>query len=155
MQEIYCFLWPAKAMLDKAKRLIIATDRDSAGEALGAERARRIGRERCWNVVYPDGCKDANDVLMRDGAEELYGVWEDADPWPVEGLFEASDFFDESDKLFVEGFADKLSTGIPAVDELFSPSPGLLTIVTGILSHGKSTFVDQLLVNLAKEQGWV
>ena len=42
--------WP---MLERAKKVIIATDNDAAGFALAEELARRIGREKCWTVKWP------------------------------------------------------------------------------------------------------
>ena len=36
---------------------------------LREELAIRLGRDRCWYVTYPQGCKDANDVLQRFGEE--------------------------------------------------------------------------------------
>lgn len=44
-------------------RLILATDSDEPGWRLSQEIARRVGRERCSFVRYPEGCKDANEVL--------------------------------------------------------------------------------------------
>jgi twinkle protein len=54
--------------LDRAERIILAGDADEKGRALEAELARRLGRERCWRVRWPDGndahCKDANETLI-------------------------------------------------------------------------------------------
>lgn len=153
-EQVYGFLWPAKEQLDKAKRIIIATDMDEPGRKLGDELARRVGKERCWKVEYPAGCKDANDVLLKYGPADLIKAWEDALPWPVEGIFEPDDFYEEVDRLYKEGFANKISTGMNAVDELYSCAPGLLTIITGVPSSGKSQFVDQIMVNLARREDY-
>ena len=53
--------------------------------------------------------------------------------------------------FFEEGYGDRILTGMTPVDELYSCGPGLLTIITGIPSAGKSTFVDQLMINLARK----
>src|SRR5262249_32175987 len=51
--------------LDRLDRIILAVDNDGPGLALGEELARRLGKERCWRVRWPDSgdspCKDAND----------------------------------------------------------------------------------------------
>lgn len=154
MREQLGFLWDAKDQIDAAKRILISADNDAVGEKLAEELARRIGKHRCWMVKYPDDCKDANDVLMKHGKERLLQCISDALPWPVEGLYEASKYFDEADDLYANGFGERVSTGLSEVDEIFSVGPGLLTVVTGIPGNGKSTFVDQVLVNLAKSKGY-
>lgn len=52
------------------------------------------------------------------------------------------------------GLQPGLSTGWPEVDKYYTVKPGQLTIVTGIPSHGKSTWVTNLMVNLAKRYQW-
>ncbi|KAJ9673501.1 hypothetical protein PVL29_023204 [Vitis rotundifolia] len=64
----YQYLWNCKEYLEKASRIILATDGDSPGLALAEELARRLGRERCWRVKWPkknevDHFKDANEVV--------------------------------------------------------------------------------------------
>ena len=46
------------------------------------------------------------------------------------------------------------STGIDSVDKLFTIAPGQLSVVTGIPGSGKSEFIDQLMINLARNSGW-
>ncbi|RVX00471.1 Primase-like protein [Vitis vinifera] len=41
-----------KEYLEKASRIILATDGDAPGLALAEELARRLGRERCWRVKW-------------------------------------------------------------------------------------------------------
>lgn len=154
MKQQLGFLWDAKDQIDKAKRILIAADADQAGEKLAEELSRRIGRHRCWLVAYPDGCKDANETLLKHGTEALKQCIADATPWPVDGLYEAAKYFDAVDDLFANGFGERISTGLSSVDEIFSVGPGLLTVVTGIPGNGKSTFVDQVMVNLARERGY-
>jgi hypothetical protein len=61
-------------VLDAAKKIVIAVDNDAPGRRLEDELARRLGRERCWRVEWPVGCKDANDVLVKFDAAELRAV---------------------------------------------------------------------------------
>lgn len=149
------FLWSAKEKIDKAKRIIIASDNDEPGTKLADELARRIGKHRCWKVAYPDDCKDGNDVLLKHGAIKLKEVMELATPWPIEGLYEAAMFSDSVIKLYEDGLGDRTLIGMPPVDELYSCGPGLLTVMTGIPGHGKSTLVDFFMLNLARRHGSV
>jgi replicative DNA helicase len=47
-----------------------------------------------------------------------------------------------------------VTTGWPDLDRLYRVVPGGLTILAGIPGHGKSTWLDALLVNLAERHGW-
>ena len=53
------FLWSAKEKIDKAKRIIIASDGDEPGNKLAEELARRIGKHRCWQIEYPEDRRTA------------------------------------------------------------------------------------------------
>lgn len=143
------FLWELRKEIEKAERIYLAVDMDEAGEKLMEELARRIGKHRIWLVKYGEGCKDANECLIRYGAGVLKDYFELAEPYPVEGLYEAEYFDDLVAKLYDEGFGDKVSCGFKSVDKIYSVSPGMLTVITGIPGHGKSTFVDQLMINLS------
>lgn len=57
-----------------------------AGEALAEELARRIGKHKCYRVRWPDGIKDANQMLVERGIEQLRACINNAEEYPVEGL---------------------------------------------------------------------
>lgn len=61
----------ARAYLDGKERVYIAMDADDPGEYTATMLAQKLGVYRCWKVSYPSGCKDANDVLLTYGADEL------------------------------------------------------------------------------------
>jgi len=150
----FAYVWAAREQLDKAERIILATDEDEAGFALREELARRIGRARCWTIEYPEGCKDTNDVLKHFGAEAVRKMIKDAKPVPLEGVYSADDYTHDIEHLYEEGIVGGASTGLASVDGLFTVVQGQLSIVTGIPGSGKSEFVDQLMVNLARREGW-
>jgi twinkle protein len=148
------FLHHSKLMIDKVPKVILAVDNDAPGKILEAELARRIGRSKCWTVEYPEGCKDANDVLMKHGREVLQRVVLSAKPMPVSGVYTIDDFSDEYWKFFHEGHGSGESTGWNSVDELFSIVPGQLSVVTGTPGSGKSSVLDQVFVHLARTAQW-
>lgn len=148
------FVWDAKDQIDKAGRIVICCDNDGPGQAAAEEVARRIGKDRVWTVEYPEGCKDANDVWMKHGQEGVDALISECKPWPISGLYDSSHFFDQIDEMYDKGMGSGESTGYPSVDALYTISPGMLTVVTGHPSSGKSEFVDQLMVNLAISRGW-
>jgi twinkle protein len=148
------FLWAAKKKIEAAARIIIATDADGAGQAMAEEIARRLGKDRCFKIDYPEGCKDANDVLLTQGKEGVADVVMGAKPWPVAGLYDASHFYDQIDEIYEKGMGRGESTGYDNVDELYTVVAGQLTVVTGHPSSGKSEFIDQIMVNMAQDVGW-
>ena len=48
----FAYLWNCRAVLDSARRILLATDSDGPGQALAEELARRLGKERCFRVRY-------------------------------------------------------------------------------------------------------
>lgn len=149
------FLWEMKDLVERAEKIVIAVDNDEPGEKLAEELARRIGRHKCWRVIWPEGCKDANDVLMRHGGDVLSACVSSAEPWPISGLYEATRYYEEIDDLFLNGHGELVKTGFTSLDSIYSVAPGALTVVTGIPNHGKTTFVNQMMVNLARMYGHV
>ena len=148
------FLWEAKKQIDNAGKILIATDADDAGQAMAEEIARRIGKDKVYKVNYPEGCKDANDVLIKHGKDGIDTLITGATPWPVAGLFDANHFFEEVDEIYEKGMGSGASTGYKNVDEFYSVVEGQLTVVTGHPSSGKSEFIDQLMINLSERLGW-
>lgn len=147
------YLWNAKNHLEKAKRIVLAVDMDAPGNALAEEIARRVGKAKCWRVHWTGG-KDANDVLLTQGADGLKEQVDHAEPWPVEGLYDAVHFEQNVLDLYKKGIGRGASVGYANVDELYSVVEGQVTIVTGIPSSGKSEFIDQIMVNMACDLHW-
>ena len=148
------FVWEAKEILGTMDKVILAVDNDDAGQALQEELARRIGKAKCWTVTYPDDCKDLNDVLVQHGEQAVRDVINNAQPYPINGLFDAATYFNDVDDKYFNGNGRGMSTGFPSLDEFYTVGAGQLTVVTGFPSSGKSNFVDQLCVNLARNKDW-
>ncbi|PKI43504.1 hypothetical protein CRG98_036106, partial [Punica granatum] len=157
----YQYLWNCKDYLKQASRIILATDGDQPGQALAEELARRLGRERCWRVKWPkknnnDHFKDANEVLIYMGPSVLREVVENAELYPIRGLFKFSDYFEEIDAYYHQtaGYEFGVPTGWKALKDLYNVVPGELTIVTGVPNSGKSEWIDALLCNINEQCHW-
>ena len=148
------YLWDARDVFKACKKIILCTDDDEAGAALREELARRVGRAKCHQVAFPEGTSDPNDVLVKLGEEALAELIETAEPMPLDGVYQASDYAEKVKNLYENGMISGESTGLPPVDDLFTIALGQLSVVTGIPGSGKSEFIDQLMVNLAKNKGW-
>lgn len=133
---------------------IIAVDRDAPGRRLAEELIKRLGPERCYTVEFPEDCKDVNEVLVKYGAEALSNLLQESVALPISGLVEAISLADKVFDLYEYGACAGEPTGWQSVTDLYTVKKKQLTIVTGIPSHGKSNWLDALLVNLAKGSGW-
>ncbi|KAK4755942.1 hypothetical protein SAY87_009699 [Trapa incisa] len=157
----YQFLWNCKDYLKQASRIILATDGDGPGQALAEELARRLGRERCWRVKWPkknadSHFKDANEVLIYMGPGVLRDVVENAELYPIRGLFRFSDYSEEIDAYYYQtgSYEFGVHTGWRALKDLYNVVPGELTIVTGVPNSGKSEWIDALLCNINEQFQW-
>jgi twinkle protein len=149
------FSWIAdlEDFLARFKQFVLCVDSDAPGKNLCEELARRLGRSKCQTVVYPKGCKDANDTLLQ-GEDLLRTALAEAKPIPLTSLYTADHYFDQVMELFTKGDGRGESTGFAGVDNLYTVARGQMTVVTGVPSSGKSNFLDQIMVNLAHQDNW-
>jgi twinkle protein len=150
----FSFLQADEERLAKVKTWIIAVDNDEPGKRLEDELARRLGREKCKRVTWPVGCKDANDVLKLYGGQCLGTHIDEAEPFPIKGVFEFEDTGPQVLTLHRNGWEKGVSTGWEDLDRYYTVRPGEFTVVTGMPNSGKSNWLDALTVNLARQHGW-
>jgi len=148
------FLLSAEEYLAPLRCIILAVDNDAPGRTLAEELARRLGPERCYRVTWSSECKDANDVLMSHGAEVLHECIAHAQPWPVSGIVTVDMLSASIDHIYEHGMQRGLSTGWTSVDRHYTIRAGEMSILTGVPSHGKSTWLSALMVNLARLHQW-
>lgn len=55
---------------------------------------------------------------------------------------------------YIKGFDHGIPTGWPSVDQHYTVRKGEVTIITGIPNHGKSEWLDALIMNMAKLYNW-
>lgn len=136
------------------QKVILATDDDEAGRSLKEELARRIGKERCWTIEYPKGCKDANEVLVKYGAESVRTMIDQAKQWPLEGIVQMDEIYPTVNDWYLNGYPQGTKAGIKGLDHLLRFAPGEVTTITGIPGHGKDEFFNDVMASLAKNEGW-
>ena len=146
------YLDPHIYEFDHIETVYISGDQDPAGYNLALTLADRIGRDKCKLVGFPIGIKDANECLQRYGQEQgrdlLRECFENAKPFPVEGVETVHDHLDESYTYLVNGYPETLDIGVPGLCMLMSLFPSEVTIITGAPGSGKSNLVDVMMVNL-------
>lgn len=136
------------------EKIILALDNDPCGELLREELGRRLGKERCYQVTYPEGCKDSNEVLMKWGKDSLLEILKNAKQWPLEGIILVEDLFEEVVNFYVDGYPQGAKAHITGIDDHISFVPGQMTTITGIPGSGKDEVMNYISVGLARYENW-
>lgn len=136
---------------DKMECIYISVDNDKKGLECRMALLHRFGRENCKIVEYPKPCKDINEVLMQYGKEAVVKCVEEAKDDAPKGLQSLDDVESQLDFMFHNGLQKGATIGVPSIDKILSFKTGLLTVVTGIPSHGKALSLD---TPLPTPYGW-
>ena len=135
--------------LSKIKRYYLALDTDAPGVKMREELARRLGKSQCYIIRYPSDCKDANEVLVKHGKQALKDCYSKAIPYPIEGYIKVEDKVESMQLLYEAGYPTGYITRWSEFDKklkFYAPS---VIVITGLPSHGKSNWMDELMLRLA------
>lgn len=133
--------------LEKAQKFVLLVDADDKGLFLRQDLAAILGVARTWFCDWPDGIKDANEMLVTDGAQALREYVREAQrPWPVDGLYRLADV-PEPPRL------ELWKVGIPEWQDRVQFAPACLSVGTGYPGHGKTLFSQQIWANIALNYG--
>lgn len=140
-------LLDAEAALRAAPYVIVAGDADEVGESLPKTVANILSGHDVRYVRWPDGCKDANDVLVNFGEGEL-----------AKRLTEAVRI--DPPGGFITGISDLpplparrvLRVGMRPYDRVLAFEVGTMSIGTGTPGAGKSTFTTFAAYHVAKDE---
>lgn len=128
---------------DDKETIYIASDSDTKGVLLRQELIRRFGAERCKVVEYGEGCKDANEHLVKYGKESLLQCLDNATEPMIEGVFHVQDVEKNLDLLYRKGLQRGYTIGFENFDSLCSFETKRLCVMTGIPSClDENTLVD-------------
>jgi twinkle protein len=124
--------------LSRVKRFVWCGDGDGPGLSLRSDMARLLGAARFCFVEWPDGCKDANEVLISDGDLFLRELVTDGSlPWPVKGLYRLNELPEPPPMTrWHPGFSEWESKVMLA--------PRTLSVVTGHPGNGKTLLFTQI-----------
>lgn len=136
------------------KTHILCLDTDAKGKELKDELIRRLGAENCSVVEWDEGCKDANEELVKYGSHKLLDCIKGANEVPVEGVFTVYDYEPELDRLWNRGLEPGLALGLGNFDKLLTLETKRLMVVTGTPGSGKSVFVESMAVRMNVLHGW-
>ncbi|CAE8686594.1 unnamed protein product [Polarella glacialis] len=149
----------AAESLGHARRIVLATDGDEGGQMAALQMAKQLGYFKCFAVKWPEGCKDANDVLRTHGPVELKRLIDNAIPITPFGVQLFNDEVFQTVQRRISGdipyeFIRGVPTGWARLDRCYRPVKGEMTSVTGIPGSGKSEWLLSLVMNLAEDRGW-
>lgn len=143
-----------KDYVTDVKKFYICTDNDASGEEVSDKIAQRLGRYRCVRVLFQN--KDANGELIENGEDGIKKSIDNAKFYKSQGTFTVDDLYDDILELHDHGIPKTIfpkSSAFSGLEEAFSILRGQLTVVTGIPSHGKSTFLEWYIMNLVQDYG--
>lgn len=134
--------------LEQFEKIIIWSDNDEPGRKMLDKVIPRLGLWRCYEAKGKE--KDINLELFKHGKEAVLKVIEEAKEIPVKDVVDLSEieFYDITK-------AEGLYTNIKGLDKFLSKLFfGTVNMVVGINGSGKSTFINQILIAEAIEQGY-
>jgi twinkle protein len=138
---------------ENKKKIYLALDNDEAGQNVQKEMIRRFGTGRCFIVDFRD-CKDANEYIVKYGKDALTKTITEAKEVPIEGVMSVNDFRESFETYLKSGMKKGFQIGKPFFDDMFSTYTGQYIVVTGIPSHGKSDFVDDMVLGYCRKYDW-
>jgi twinkle protein len=131
--------------------IIIAADGDEAGAVLLHDLSLRLGRARCKFLQYPRRkanpdvrCKDLGEVLEDYGTAGVVETINRAKWIAVDGVYRLSE-------LPPAPVPKVFSIDMPLLGDSYRMRLGDWTVVTGIPSHGKSTFVNDVICRVVEK----
>lgn len=125
--------------------IYLAVDNDEAGQKGQKELIRRLGAEKCKIVDFND-VKDANEYLIKYGAEKLKQTIENAKDVKIEGIFDVSDVKSSMLNSYRNGQKRGSTTYVNCIDKAWTWRGGEVNLWTGYQNEGKSLFLNQLSV---------
>ena len=149
--------------LDQLRTVYLAGDMDAEGEQLRQKLAEYFGEARCriveWRLAS-DGtagevmAKDANEMLMTHGADAVLQCMNHARPCPITGVETVGDYRERAKQIWLHGVTPGKKVGWGEFDDYVQFEAGRSLIIVGEPNTGKSTFADDLILNLALLHGW-
>lgn len=139
---------------DKLEMIYVSTDSDKKGVEAKNELVRRFGAEMCKVIEYPSDCKDINEVIVKHGKGKVRDCFTNAVDVKIQGIEELYDIENDLDYLFYNGIQKGATINIDSVDKILSFKTGMLIVVTGIPSHGKTYWLNYALARLNMVDEW-
>lgn len=136
------------------KKVYLVLDNDTAGQEGAEAVAKRIGLDRCYNIVLPEEFKDPNDFLVKDGDPETFrGFLQKGTQFEIASVKSLRDIMKKTFKSrFREGV--KIEAGIELPYKSLAEKTGLmkaghLVVIAARPKVGKTSFSLDLVRRLS------
>jgi twinkle protein len=132
--------------LATVKKIFLCYDGDEAGQKGAREAGRRLGYDRCFNVVLPDG-QDVNDFFQEHDVFDFYVLADSARQFDVSGVMSIEEGLE---KFRAEGQKYRMDTGLRTpwdnVNQRIKTGlqPGELIVLSAPPKIGKSNWALQV-----------
>ena len=131
-------------MIDNIPKVFICYDNDKPGKDTSIKMAERIGAEKCFEVLYPEGIKDANDYFKKYTTEDYRELIKHARPYysyQFKGLQDViEDLRFNKSEVITSQFLPDVKMG-----------QDWLTIISGKSNVGKTSYVMNLAMDLTSK----
>ncbi len=141
-------------LLSKTKKVYLCYDRDETGQIGAKDIARRLGYDRCWNILLPEGFNDLNDFYSyqpQDFVQRFDKIKSAARRFEIQGIQSAGSLVE---RVFATREIDKNSSPWKNLNRMVDIRPGHLVVVTADPKAGKTSLVLEWFrhrVNMFKE----
>lgn len=134
--------------------VVFATDSDEIGRQASESIARRLGRERCKIIDWPEGIKDANEYVMQgyDGSDFYEDILPHAMHMDPKSLRSAGEYKQKIWECFFPNDDGQAGDSVPFGGDKFPFRfrPGEITVWTGYSKHGKTILLNYMLVHMTQ-----
>ena len=146
------FIKCSAPLLESAKTIILALDADAPGQAMTQSLINMLPKEKLFLVdwsVYSVPGKDANDFWRKD-KNIIQDAINNVKPVESSQITKAIDDPQRLERYLIDGLKGGYKTGFENMDSFVTFMPGDFVSITGFPSSGKSTWMMNLMLNMAK-----
>lgn len=126
-------------LLAKTRKIYLCYDRDETGQLGAKDVARRLGYDRCWNIILPEGYNDVNDLYAESPSafkEKFENLKSQAKRFELQGIQSAGSLLH---RVFSTHETDKNVSPWPSLNSLVDIRPGHLVVLTADPKAGKTS----------------
>ncbi|HRF71056.1 MAG TPA: toprim domain-containing protein, partial [Candidatus Pelethenecus sp.] len=131
-------------LIDNIPKVYISYDNDKPGKDASIKMAERIGQEKCFEVIYPEGIKDANDYFKKFTVSDYRELIKIARPYysyQFKGLRDViEDLRFNKQEIITSPYLPDVKMG-----------EDWLTIISGVSNIGKTSVVMNIAMDLTNK----
>ena len=131
-------------LLDSIPKIYIAYDNDESGKQTAVKMSERLGTEKCFEILYPEGVKDANEYFMKYTLESFKELARKATPFYKYEFTGVGDIIDALRFKQEETIEVKCIPGVRFEKDW-------IAMISGVSNAGKTSFAMNIADELTKK----